>query len=272
MAKKKKLEKSPKKPARSRKSQPATVSATMGLDVGANRLAGRVALVTGGNRGLGLAFAKALAAQGCDVVVTGRDEAQLSLAGSELAKLGAHVLTHHCDVRDERSVTLLLQAIREQFGHIDILINNAGIAHSAKNIEELSLKEWRDTVDTNLTGMFLVTRSALPLIVPGGAIVNNLSVAAKTVFPGMAAYNASKFGAMGFTKALRAELQPRGIRVIALMPGATDTDIWLQFWPSAPRKKMLHTSTIANALVSALMLPEEASVNELLIAPTAGAL
>jgi 3-oxoacyl-[acyl-carrier protein] reductase len=112
----------------------------------------------------------------------------------------------------------------------------------------------------------------LPLMHPGGTIVNNLSIAAKTVFPATSAYNASKHGALGFTDSLREDLRPRGIRVICLIPGATDTDIWNQFWPDAPRSKMMSPSTIAQAVISALKLPDNATVSQLEITPTGGAL
>jgi short-subunit dehydrogenase len=106
----------------------------------------------------------------------------------------------------------------------------------------------------------------------GGTIVNNLSIAATQVFAGSSAYNASKHGALGFTDTLREELREKGIRVIALMPGATDTDIWDSLWPKAPRKKMMSSETIAHALVAALALPENSTMEQLTITPTAGAL
>ncbi len=106
----------------------------------------------------------------------------------------------------------------------------------------------------------------------GGTIVNNLSIAANRVFPGSAAYNASKHGALGLTNTLREELRPRGIRVIALLPGATDTDIWTTLWPQAPRKKMMSPATVAKAVVEAILLPANATVETLEILPTAGAL
>jgi short-subunit dehydrogenase len=106
----------------------------------------------------------------------------------------------------------------------------------------------------------------------GATIVNNLSIAATRVFPGTAAYNASKHGALGFTNTLREELRGKGIRVIALLPGATDTAIWNILWPEAPRKKMMSAETIATALLNALLLPENSTVEELCIMPTAGAL
>ena len=127
-------------------------------------------------------------------------------------------------------------------------------------------------IDTNLTGIFLVSRAILALMSNGGTIVNNLSIAAKRVFSGWSAYNASKHGALGLTNTLREELRPRGIRVIALLPGATDTDIWDTPWPDAPRRNMMSAETVAQALLGVLALPVSSAVEELRIMPTAGAL
>jgi len=120
--------------------------------------------------------------------------------------------------------------------------------------------------------MFLVTREMLPLMRKGSIIANNLSIAAKRVFAGSSAYNASKHGALGLTDTLREELRSAGIRVIALLPGATDTNIWETLWPEAPRKKMMSAETVAQALVSVLILPADSTVEELTILPTAGTL
>jgi len=106
----------------------------------------------------------------------------------------------------------------------------------------------------------------------GGTIVNNLSIAANRAFAGSAAYIASKHGALGLTNTLREELRPKGIRVIALLPGATSTDIWNTFWPQAPRKKMMSTATVAAAVVDTILLPPNATVEILEILPTAGLL
>jgi len=120
--------------------------------------------------------------------------------------------------------------------------------------------------------MFLVTQAALVMMKRGGTIVNNLSIAATRVFPGSAAYNASKHGALGLTTTLREELRPRGIRVIALLPGATNTDIWTTLWPQAPRSKMLSPETVAKAVLQAILLPANANVETLEILPTPGTL
>jgi NAD(P)-dependent dehydrogenase (short-subunit alcohol dehydrogenase family) len=236
------------------------------------RLHGNVALITGATRGIGLAIARALAAESCNLILTGRDEKALAKISRELASTKIQILSHPCDIRDPHSVDALFRTARQRFQRLDILINNAGIAHPNLPIEKLPLPIWKDVLETNLTGTFLVTQAALAIMKRGGTIVNNLSVAANRVFAGSAAYNASKHGALGLTNTLREELRPRGIRVIALLPGATDTDIWTTLWPQAPRKKMMSAATVAQAVVEAILLPANATVESLEILPTAGTL
>ena len=186
--------------------------------------------------------------------------------------MGSRVLAKACDVRDPESVQSLAASVKKQFGRVDILINNAGIAHPSVPVEKLSYTDWKAVIDTNLTGTFLVTRAILALMRHGGTVVNNLSIAAQRVFTGWSAYNASKHGALGLTNTLREELRPRGIRVIALLPGATDTDIWDTPWPDAPRGNMMSPKAVAQALMGALSLPVNSAVEELRIMPTVGAL
>jgi len=236
------------------------------------RMEDQVALVTGGNRGIGLAIAHALAREGASVIITGRDEEALRHASNEIKRSGGSVVSHVCDIRDEDSVDSLFADIGRHFPHLDILINNAGLAQPSAHVDHLSLDTWRAAIDTNLTGAFLCTRAALPMLRRGSTIVNNVSIAAKTVFPGMSAYAASKAGLLAFTNTLREELRSRGIRVIAFIPGATDTGIWQQFWKEAPREKMMSAESVADALVSALSLPANATVQDLVITPTGGAL
>jgi len=236
------------------------------------QLRNQVALVTGATRGIGLAIARTLATEGCNLVLTGRDQSALSRISRELAPARVQTLAHLCDVRDPQSVDDLFRAIRRQCKRLDILINNAGIAHANLTVDKLPLPLWQDVIDTNLTGMFLVTQAALAIMKRGGTIVNNLSIVANRVFAGSAAYIASKHGALGLTNTLREELRPKGIRVIALLPGATDTEIWNTFWPQAPRKKMMSPATVAAAVVNAILLPPNATVETLEILPTAGLL
>jgi NAD(P)-dependent dehydrogenase (short-subunit alcohol dehydrogenase family) len=236
------------------------------------RLRGQVALITGATRGIGLAIARAIAAEGCNLILAGRNEAALKRISRELASTKIRILAHPCDVRDPHSVDALFRSARQKFKRLDVLINNAGIAHPNLPIDKLPLPVWKDVLETNLTGTFLVTQAALAIMKRGGTIVNNLSIAANRVFPGSAAYNASKHAALGLTNTLREELRPRGIRVIALLPGATNTAIWTTLWPQAPRRKMMSPATVAQAVVQAILLPANATVESLEILPTAGPL
>jgi NAD(P)-dependent dehydrogenase (short-subunit alcohol dehydrogenase family) len=242
-------------------------------------LSGRLALITGANRGIGLAIARALALEGCNLVITGRDERALAKARIELEKLqreklpaNLQVLAQCCDVRSPDSVDYLFTLVRGLRKPLDILINNAGIGHPNRAVGELPYPTWMEVIDTNLNGLFLVTQAALAVMKRGSTIVNNLSIAAERVFPGSAAYNASKHGALGFTDTLREELRPKGIRVIALMPGATDTAIWDTLWPEAPRRKMMSAEAVARMVVSALLLPENTTAEKIVLRPSIGTL
>src|SRR5947209_14283663 len=235
-------------------------------------LQGKLAVITGASQGIGLALAEALAHQGCDLVVTARKAASLTNAVRQLSLTDCQFNAIGCDVRNAADVQNLFATVRKRYSAIDVLINNAGVAHPLAPIEELSAEVWQDVIHTNLTGTFLCTQAALPLMRAGGTIVNNLSVAALQPFEGMAAYNASKYGALGFTNVLRQEARKKGIRVLALLPGATDTAIWNQFWPEAPHEKMLSPETVAEAVVHVLTLPENATIEEIRLGPTAGVL
>ncbi|MGH9499597.1 MAG: SDR family oxidoreductase [Terriglobales bacterium] len=236
-----------------------------------HRLEEKVALITGASRGIGLAIAHALAAERCNLVISARRLSTLDQAAKRLAKFRVRVLPVACDVREEEAVAAMMAAVKKDFRRLDILINNAGMANKSLTVEQLPVEAWREAIDTNLTGTFLVTKAALPLMKRGGVILNNLSVAARMAFPNMAAYVASKHGALGLTKTLREELRPKGIRVMALLLGAVDTDIWDAFWQDAPRKTMIRPETVARAVVDALRLPEDSSVDELVITRAAGA-
>jgi len=230
---------------------------------------GKTALITGGSRGIGLATARLLAEAGCRVAITARDKKQLRAAAAEI---GGECLALSCDVSSEPAVKALAAKLRKEFGHLDFLFNNAGRAHALQNVESLAIAEWRHVLDTNLTGTFLVCHHLMPLLRRGGVIVNNVSVAATRPFAGFSAYCASKAGVLAFTATLREELREKGIRVTALVPGATGTDIWQQFWPDAPREKMVAPETVARAVLHVLSLPPNSSIDELQIGPASGVL
>jgi NAD(P)-dependent dehydrogenase (short-subunit alcohol dehydrogenase family) len=235
-------------------------------------LSGKVVLITGASRGIGLALARALASEGCDLIICGRNAAQLTQVETELTRKNIRVLALTCDVRDKASVAEMFKAIRKNFERLDILINNVGVTHPQVPIRQLPSKDWNDVIASTLTGMFLVTKHALPTMTRGATIVNMLSVSAKQAFPGQAAYNSAKHGALGFTNTLREELRAEGIRVIAVLPGPTETPIWDTLWPEAPREKMIKPETVAQAVMDALTLPPDSTVEEIVIRPITGSL
>src|SRR5215469_16242492 len=237
-----------------------------------HNLQGQSAVVTGGSRGIGLAITRQLAREGCRVAIAGRDPQALEAAISDLRKDGLSASAKRCDISDQDQVHEFFHAIRERFASLDYLINNAGAAHALANVDRLSPEEFRRVVEVNLVGTFLCCRAAIPLMHSGSVIVNNLSVAAQTPFAGMSAYNASKAGALALTNTLREELRGQGIRVLALIPGAVDTDIWQQFWPEAPREKMVSPTDVARAVALGLSVPPNTSVDEIRMGPAAGTL
>lgn len=232
----------------------------------------KLAVITGGSRGIGLAIAEAFAEAKYKVIILGRESKRLQAAVDQLKFRGLLIESQVCDVTAPLSVEAAFAHISAKHNQIHVLVNNAGIAHALAPAEKLSLETWKQVIDTNLTGTFLVTRAALPLMQAGGTIVNNLSVAAIQTFAGMSAYNASKYGAYGFTQALREDLRKSGIRVLALLPGATDTDMWSQFWPDAPREKMVAPRTVAEAVVHAVSAPANTSIDEIRLGPASGVL
>jgi len=242
---------------------------------GPTRLAGKLAVVTGGSKGMGYAIARALAMEGANIVITGRDLTTLTKSAAALRREvqgPANILAMTCDVRVPQSVARLFAVVKRRFAQIDILVNNAGVGQAPRPLLEISLETWRDNIETNLTGMFLCTRAALPQMKAGATVINNLSVAARHVFPQSYAYTSSKMGAMGFTQTLREELAPRAIRVMALMAGATSTDMWQQIMPEAPRERMMDVETVAQAVVYAVLLPANVNPTEISLDPAGGAL
>jgi NAD(P)-dependent dehydrogenase (short-subunit alcohol dehydrogenase family) len=184
----------------------------------------RVAVVTGGGRGIGRAIARALGGSDTLVAVLGRTREQLDSAVLELEGLGGRALAIRVDVTSEASVSEGVRQLGRATDSVDILVNNAGTG-GGEAVDGSDTARWRRTIDTNLTGMYLVTRGILPMMQPGGRIVNLSSVLGRFGVAGYTAYCASKHGVIGFTRALALELAPRQITVNALAPGWVDTEM-----------------------------------------------
>lgn len=190
-----------------------------------SKIDGKVAVVTGSTKGIGRAIAEALLEEGARVAVSARNAEEVSKVSGNFERAHAgRVLGRACDVRREGDVAGLFQATGEKWGGVDILVNNAGVGFF-KKLEEMTLEEWNRIIETNLTGVFLCSRAAIPLMRGrgGGYIFNISSLAGKTSFPEASAYNASKFGLNGMSEALMQEVRYDGIRVSYIMPGSVST-------------------------------------------------
>jgi NAD(P)-dependent dehydrogenase (short-subunit alcohol dehydrogenase family) len=191
------------------------------------RLDGRVALITGGSKGLGEAMAGALASAGADVILTSRHYAEAHAAADRVtAEYGHRALAIEADVTNGTAVAAMVEQSIAALGHIDILVNNAGI-NIRKPTLELSEAEWQEVMATNLTGPFLVSRAVAPQMIERGwgRIINLGSIQSFIAMPGRPAYNATKGGLMQLTRTMALEWAHRGVNVNALCPGPFDTPL-----------------------------------------------
>ena len=188
---------------------------------------GKVAIVTGGSRGIGYAIASALVSRGASVTLSGLDAARLADAGGRLSKAvcGGGVQTLQADVGDSAQAGGLVDATVKRFGGLDILVNNAGVGKFAE-VAQMTANDWRRMIDTNLTGVFYCCHAAIPHLRRrgGGWIINISSLAGKNAFPGAAGYCATKAGLNAFSEALMQELRYDDIRVSYIMPGSVSTE------------------------------------------------
>ena len=230
-----------------------------------------LAVVTGASTGIGRALAETLVERGASVALCARNGPRIERLAQELRVRGATAFAVACDVRDERQVGDFASGLRTALGTPTILINNAGVGRFA-TVAQMSVEQWDETLETNLRGMFLMTRAVLPdmLAAGRGAVVNMASLAGRNGFAAGAAYCASKHGVLGFSKSLMMEVRQRGIRVIAVCPGSVDTPFFDN--PETPfdpnRDRILTPEDVAGAIVAALELDERATVSELDIRPT----
>ncbi len=189
-------------------------------------LKGKVAVITGGSRGIGNATARELLAQGADVAITGTSQAHLDAADKELSSAypDARVLPIRADVRDYADVEKALATTSERLGGIDILVNNAGVG-VFRPVADMTVEEWHQNIDTNLTGVFYCCHAALPHLRArgGGWIINISSLASRNAFVNGAAYCASKSALNAFSESLMQEVRYEGIRVAYVLPGSVNT-------------------------------------------------
>jgi NAD(P)-dependent dehydrogenase (short-subunit alcohol dehydrogenase family) len=189
---------------------------------------GKVALITGGSRGLGLALSRELARQGCRLAICARDEAELAAARIDLEQRGTEVLVIPCDVADKAQVSAMIEAVMRHYGQIDILVNNAGIIVVAP-LESLTHADFDRVMDINFWGVVNPTLAVLPSMRArrSGRIVNITSIGGKVAVPHLLPYTCAKFAAVGFSHGLRAEVAADGITVTTVVPGLMRTGSFL---------------------------------------------
>jgi NAD(P)-dependent dehydrogenase (short-subunit alcohol dehydrogenase family) len=190
-------------------------------------LQGQVAVVTGAGRGIGEGIAKVLAGAGATVICAARRTHEIESVAAEITAQNGHAIAVTTDVTDEEALERLAQHAKDEFGRLDIWVNNAGGSPLQMPLMELPRDEWDATITLNLTAIFLASRIAANHMADGGRIVNISSIAAEMVIPGSGHYSAAKAGTNMLTKAFAQELGPR-VRVNCIMPGAVPTEIMMQ--------------------------------------------
>jgi NAD(P)-dependent dehydrogenase (short-subunit alcohol dehydrogenase family) len=241
--------------------EPSTVSI-------AGALRGRTAFVTGAASGLGAALVQALAAAGADIVAADIRTAGLQELLPRLRGHGVRVEAADLDVADPAQARAAIEHACERMGRLDILVNNAGTDVTLP-IDELSEADWLRVIGTNLNGPFLLAKqAALQMRRQGtGDIVNITSTAAKRAWPNASAYHASKWGLLGLSHALHAELRPHGIRVTAVVAGGMRTPFLLDRFPGLDPDLLQDPADVARAILGVLLLPRTSVVPELTVLP-----
>ncbi len=234
----------------------------------AGMLEGTTAIVTGSSKGIGYAIAEAMAREGANVVVSARDEAEVQAAAQQLDQLGSgSVAAVRCDMRKHDDVRQLVAAAMD-LGGVDVLVNNAGVGRFGQ-VDEMSPEHWHQVIETNLNGVYYACHEAIPHLRArgGGWIINIGSLAGKNPFAGGAAYNASKFGLLGFSEAMMLDVRNEGIRVCCIMPGSVDT----YFNGKEPKPEnawMIQPEDIARLVMELLAFPENALPSRIEIRPS----
>ena len=227
---------------------------------------GKVALITGASRGIGLAIAQSLAGLGAKVALCARDSKRLETAAAALKQAGASVVAIPTDVRRADEIAGLLRATERSLGPIEILVNNAGIGYFAP-VQEASEADWDSVLDTNLKAVFLLSGAVAPGMIErrGGHIINIGSLSGKSAFAGGAIYCASKWGLLGLTECMAEDLRSYGVRVSAVLPGSVATD----FSPHTGKdaSKMLQPDDVAHAVESIVTQTPQSFISEVLIRP-----
>lgn len=227
-------------------------------------------IITGATKGIGRAIAEKFAAEGFDLAVCARTEADLAILKKEIReKFDVEVLTRPTDMRSKTDVLAFADFVKKHWGSVDVLVNNAGIFIPGEicHEEDGALEKM---METNLYSAYHFTRAILPLLLKKGSghIFNMCSIASIIAYPNGGSYSISKFALLGFSKVLREELKTKGIKVTAILPGATWSDSWAGV--DLPESRLMEANDIAIAVWSAWQMSPSAVVEEIVIRPQLG--
>jgi NADP-dependent 3-hydroxy acid dehydrogenase YdfG len=230
------------------------------------RLEGKIAIVTGGSRGIGRAIVRSLAQEGATVVIAARTPVDIAMVVADLQGEGLNVVGVVTDVTREAAAAHLVGEVIKNHGRIDILVNNAGMG-TFKPVSELSVAEFDTMWETNMRGVFLVTRAVLPhmIRVRGGEIVNIASLAGKNTFKGGAGYCATKWALRGFAGSLMLEVREHNIRVMTICPGSVDTGFSVS---GKKGDRITQPEDVADAVLFAVTAPARSMFSEIELRPT----
>jgi 3-oxoacyl-[acyl-carrier protein] reductase len=236
-------------------------------------LQGQVAIITGAGSGIGRATALALAQAGVQVALASRTRQSLDIVAHEITSTGGTAVAIPTDVASEPQIENLVAQTHERFGRIDILVTSAGGAVFGPLIESRT-EDWDTLLAINLRGVYLCGKHVLKFMLPQGRghILNVLSIASQMILPNSTAYTASKFGALGLTKVMAAEVRSQGIKVTAVIPGAVDTPLWDKSGGDLDRGKMLLPADVATAMLNVIAQPPTIYTDEIVLMPPLGVL
>ena len=230
-----------------------------------------VVWVVGASRGIGREIAGKFASIGCEVCVSARTKKDVASVVNEIRKLGGRAYAFPCDISQERAILATVQFIRRRIGEVDVLVNNAGIT-VFKTFLVTTAQEFRNIITTNLLGHILCTKAVLPSMVKrkSGWIINIISNAAIKTFEGSAAYTATKYGMRGLGKVLREEMRSRNVKVVNVIPGATETDMWSTGNRKKHGHRMMRAKSVAEAVLAVYQMPDDIVVDEVVLRPVGG--
>lgn len=232
-------------------------------------LADKVAVVTGGNRGIGAAIARKLAELGAAVVIIGRDQNKLQATAEAISKSAGNCISVQCDLTNWDSVASMAEQVRQTCGgRVDILVNNAGVGSFSTPLYKLPLEEWESVMSTNLRGVYYCIRAFAPLMIEHGTgdIINISSLAGKNALPNGAVYAASKWGLNGLTYSVAEELRQHNIRVAVICPGSVNTELSPHEGKNPSR--MLQPEDVAHAVAMLVTQRPASFASEILLRPT----